>query len=243
VLDDVTFAAPGITAAARGEVPGSKVYRDRLRDGLVEAGVTGQCLTEQIAANLARTGMRPRKAWRNANELSMRVAAMRFNEVTNNPDATMTGNRIGDFEQWPFKGARPTMRTLKVLARIYGTTWDLLVDDADLAHMPETDRAAYAEAATGRARATGAESPPPAEEIHIWMATADRVTMHVAIPRREATIPAIVSVFRGLLAEPARESRSARHVTASEKERFHVARSHSSMKSGQGLSLVTGDAP
>src|SRR5205807_5788412 len=112
---------------AAHDVPGSKPYRDRLRDELLKAGVTGQCLTEQIAADLARQGMRPRKAWRNANELSQHVVAMRFNEVTGNPSAPMAKRRIADFEQWPFKGVRPTMRTLKVLARIYGTTWDLLV--------------------------------------------------------------------------------------------------------------------
>ena len=37
--------------------PGSKPYPDWLRDELAEAGVTGACLTEQVAADLARHGM------------------------------------------------------------------------------------------------------------------------------------------------------------------------------------------
>ncbi len=184
-----------------GTGPGSKPYRDGLRAELLKAGVTGQCLTEQVAADLARQGMRPRRAWRYASELSQRVAAMRFNEVTGDPRAPMTGNRIWDFERWPSGGVRPTVRTLTVLARIYGTTWDLLVDAADLAHMPDADRAAYAEAARGRARAIGADAPPPAEEIHIWMATADRVTQHVAIPRQAATMPLLMSVLQGMVGD------------------------------------------
>jgi hypothetical protein len=181
-----------------GTVPGSKPHRDRLRAELARAGMTGQCLTEQVAADLARHGMRPRRAWRYASELSQRVAAMRFNEATGDPRAPMTGNRIWDFERWPDGGVRPTVRTLTILARVYGTTWDLLVDAADLAHMPDADRAAYAEAAQGPARATGADAPPPAEEIHIWMATADRITQHVTIPRHKATMPLLISVLQGM---------------------------------------------
>src|SRR5205807_1933956 len=120
---------------------------DRLRAELAKAGVSGQCLTEQVAADLARHGMRPRQAWRYASELSQRVAAMRFNEATGDPRAPMTTNRIWDFERWPSGGVRPTMRTLTILARIYGTTWALLVDASDLAHMPQADRQAFAESA------------------------------------------------------------------------------------------------
>jgi transcriptional regulator with XRE-family HTH domain len=179
-------------------VPGSKPYRDRLR----AERVTGQCLTRQVAADLARQGMRPRQAWRYASELSQRVAAMRFNEMTGDPRAPMTTNRIWDFERWPSGGVRPTARTLTILAHVYGTTWDLLVDAADLAHMPDADREAYAEAAQSRARAIGADAPPPAEEIHIWMATADRITQHVAIPRQAATMPLLISVLQGMAGDP-----------------------------------------
>jgi hypothetical protein len=151
-----------------GTVPGSKPYRDRLRTDLARAGVTGPCLTEQVAADLARQGMRPRRARRYASELSLRVTAMRFNEITQDPRAPMQGNRIADFERWPDGGVRPTVRTLTILARIYGTTWDLLVDAADLAHMPGADRDAYAEAATTRARATADPPPRPRKSTSGW---------------------------------------------------------------------------
>jgi hypothetical protein len=184
---------------------GSKPYRDRLRAELAAAGVSGACLAEQVAADLARQGMRPRRAWRYASELSQRVAAMRFNEVTGDPRAPMTGNRIWDFERWPDGGVRPTVRTLTILASVYGTTWDLLVDAADLAAMPQADRDAYCEAATGRVRAAGAAAPAAAEEIHIWMATADRITRHVVIPRQQATLPLLMSVFQQMTGEPGHE--------------------------------------
>ena len=68
--------------------------------------------------------------------------------------------------------------------------------------MPQADRQAFAESAQGRARATGAEAPPPAEEIHIWMATADRITLHVAIPRQAVTMPLLISVLQGMVGDP-----------------------------------------
>lgn len=99
---------------------GSKPCRDRLRDDLATAGVTGPCLTEQVAADLADEGMRPRQAWRYANELSQRVATMRFNEVAGDPRAPMSGRRTADFERRPSGGVRPTVRTLRILACAIG---------------------------------------------------------------------------------------------------------------------------
>jgi hypothetical protein len=55
----------------------------------------------------------------------------------------MRGNRIGDYEQWPDGGVRPTLRVLKTLAVIYGTTWPDLIDAVDLARLPERDRRAW----------------------------------------------------------------------------------------------------
>jgi len=119
---------------------GSKPYRDQLRADLAGLGVRGQRLTELIARDLQQQGARPRQAWRYAAELSQREAAERFNQVSGNPRAPMTGNRIGDYEQWPGGGVRPTLPVLRILAEAYGTTWDQLVDARDLRHMPEDDR-------------------------------------------------------------------------------------------------------
>ena len=127
--------------------PGSKPYRDQLRAILCAMGAQGPRLTELVARDLLMHGTRPRQAWRYAAELSQREAAGRFNQLTANPRAPMTGNRIGDYEQWPDGGVRPTLATLKILAGAYGTTWDQLVDARDLAHMPDGDRLEYLERA------------------------------------------------------------------------------------------------
>jgi transcriptional regulator with XRE-family HTH domain len=124
---------------------GSKPYRDELRASLQALGAHGPRLIELVARDLQQHGVRPRRAWRDAAELSQREAGERFNQVTGNPRATMTGNRIWDFERWPDGGVRPTIATLKTLAEVYGTTWDQLLDILDLADMPETDRLEYLE--------------------------------------------------------------------------------------------------
>src|SRR5262245_55741672 len=119
---------------------GSRPYRDQLRTELSRLGARGQRLTELIARDLQQQGSRPRQAWRYAAELSQREAAERFNQISGNPRATMTGNRIGDYEQWPDGGVRPTLPVLGILADAYGTTWDQLVDVSDLRQMREGDR-------------------------------------------------------------------------------------------------------
>src|SRR5579863_57687 len=132
--------------------PGSKPYRDQLRATLSALGAQGPWLTELVARDLLLHGTRPRQAWRYAAELSQREAAGRFNQLTGNPRAPMTGNRIGDYEQWPDGGVRPTVTTLKILADAYGTTWNQLVDARDLAQMPGGDRLEYLESSHVPAR-------------------------------------------------------------------------------------------
>ena len=135
---------------------GSKPYRDQLRTTLSQLGARGQGLTEVLARDLQQQGTRPRQAWRYAAELSQREAAERFNHLSANPRASMTGNRISDYEQWPDGGVRPTLSVLRILADTYGTTWDQLIDVRDLLHMPDSDRLEYLERGHGPA-------PRPAE--------------------------------------------------------------------------------
>jgi tetratricopeptide (TPR) repeat protein len=130
-------------ALSRRVKPGSRPYRDRVRQRLIAAGMTGQQLVAQVAADLERCGMRPRQAWRCANELSQVAAADRFNETTGDPRAPMRGNRIGDYEKWPDGGVRPPVRALKVLAQVYGTEWVQLIDAGDLDRMPAGDKQAF----------------------------------------------------------------------------------------------------
>jgi transcriptional regulator with XRE-family HTH domain len=54
--------------------------------------------------------------------------------------APMSGTRVGAYERWPDGGERPGLRTLRGIAEVYGTTLDRLVDEHDLAHLPEPDR-------------------------------------------------------------------------------------------------------
>jgi transcriptional regulator with XRE-family HTH domain len=112
-----------------------------------------------MARDLQQQGTRPRQAWRYAAELSQREAAERFNQLSRNPRASMTGNRISDYEQWPDGGVRPTLSALRILADTYGTTWDQLIDVRDLLHMPDSDRLEYLE------RGGHGPAPRPAETV------------------------------------------------------------------------------
>lgn len=133
---------------------GSKAYRDRLRTRLMSLGFTERALVEQLAEDLMlRCGKRAREAWRLANEFSLDEAAARYNAVSADPKAAMRKSRLWDFEQWPRSGVRPTIRTLRLLADVLGTSWDRLVDLEDLASMPEEDRDAYHALAAARRRA------------------------------------------------------------------------------------------
>jgi transcriptional regulator with XRE-family HTH domain len=123
--------------------PGSKAYRDQQRERLVRLGVDGRQLIEQVLADLMRCGHRPRQAWRLAWELTQDEVAARFNRIRGDPNIRMRGSRICEYEKWPMGGVRPSVRALKILAAIYETTWDQLVDVDDLEGMPSVDRQAF----------------------------------------------------------------------------------------------------
>jgi transcriptional regulator with XRE-family HTH domain len=123
--------------------PGSKAYRDQQRERLVSLGVDGHQLIEQVVADLLHCGCRPREAWRLACELTQDEVAARFDQIRGDPDVRMRGSRICEYEKWPIGGIRPSVRALKILAAIYETTWDRLVDVDDLEQMPARDRQAF----------------------------------------------------------------------------------------------------
>ncbi|MBF6211292.1 tetratricopeptide repeat protein [Nocardia puris] len=151
----------------RGEGGVSADERRRLRQVLLGLGLTEHQLLEPLAGELRQRGYRPRAAWRHANGFTQNTVARRFNELTDSARAAMKASRISEYESWPLgtqSGARPTLRVLKVLAAVYGTTWDQLVDVADLAHMPEADLEEYHDAVARRAVArqpvpTGGDLP------------------------------------------------------------------------------------
>ncbi|REF00533.1 NB-ARC domain-containing protein [Thermomonospora umbrina] len=131
--------------------PGSKPYRNALRSTLRGLGFGERQIVERVALDLIQAcGCRPRQAWRLACELALSEVAARYNVITGDPNAPMRQGRIWEFEQWPAKGTRPTVDTLKILAQIFGTTWDHLVDLADLERMPSKDRNAYHDVSSDR---------------------------------------------------------------------------------------------
>ncbi|MCU1646004.1 MAG: hypothetical protein JWN03_6279 [Nocardia sp.] len=167
--------------------------RRRIRDQLLGVGLTDRQLVEPLAAELRQRGYRPRAAWRYANDLTQPEVADQFNALTDS--FAMRASRISEYERWPFardgtaraRSPRPTLSALRTLAVIYGTTWDQLVDVADLEQMPESERREFRSAAGQRSmeRPTGFESELPPEVPHFtgrWPARAElarRVREHL----------------------------------------------------------------
>lgn len=109
---------------------GGKAERDQLRREMLEQNAP----LERIAVEMTRRlGYRPRAAWRLAHGWTQDEAAQHFNEVVGSSSATMTGKRISDYENWPLNGGKikPTLTTLGVLATVYHTTPDKLIDHHD----------------------------------------------------------------------------------------------------------------
>ncbi|MRH87201.1 tetratricopeptide repeat protein [Nocardia sp. SYP-A9097] len=123
--------------------------RKQLRGILRRTGLRENELLEPLAAELRQRGCRPRKAWRLANEFTQQEVAEEFNRLMGKASAPMKAARISEYESWPgLRGAsrsrpRPTVDALRILATIYRTSWDQLVDTADLDCMPRTDRVAF----------------------------------------------------------------------------------------------------
>ncbi|MFI6867947.1 tetratricopeptide repeat protein [Nocardia sp. NPDC050406] len=130
--------------------------RKRLRGILLRTGLADHELVEPLAAELQRLGCRPRKAWRLANGYTLEDAAREYNRAADNARASMTAARVSEFEAWPRPRGngrdrpRPTLASLEILAAVYRTGWEQLVDTADLEKMPERELAAYRAAVVRR---------------------------------------------------------------------------------------------
>lgn len=125
-------------SGATSTKPGSKPERDHLCREMLARG----CTLEQVADEMMRRwNFRPRQAWRYAHRLTQRDVAARYNELANDPDAKMTDKRISDYENWPHKGSRPSPDILDILAQVYGTRLEKLIDYQDLEAMPPQEAA------------------------------------------------------------------------------------------------------
>lgn len=108
-----------------GRTTGTKRERDELRRRML----ADRASYEQIANEMRGLwGFRLRTAWRHAHGWTQEEVAARFNQVTNDPNAAMTGNRISDFESWPCGGIRPTPENLIILGRVYEAQPSQLID-------------------------------------------------------------------------------------------------------------------
>ncbi|WP_067815656.1 ATP-binding protein [Nocardia inohanensis] len=148
--------------AGSGDVTAREIRR--LEDSLQALGLNDQASKWPLAFELIRRGCRPRTAWRKAFRLSQVEAAEQYNSALDMFDSSavqgnprMKGPRLSEIETWPARTAggkcnpEPSVREWQLLAHIYGTTWDHLVDFDDLQHMSAPVRDAYL-AAAGRAR-------------------------------------------------------------------------------------------
>ena len=105
--------------------------REEERDQLRREMLAEDASYEQIAFAITDTGDRLRAAWRYAHGWSQQNVADFYNQEVKN--ASMTPQRISDFERWPVStsAVKPTLKKLGVLAKIYATTISKIVDRLD----------------------------------------------------------------------------------------------------------------
>jgi hypothetical protein len=124
---------------------GSKPERDLLRSEMRERGLKTDAVADEMAR---RFGFRPREAYRHARGWTLDEAARQFNataaKVGADPEAraALVGTRLSAFEKWPNNsdGRRPSVWVLTMLALIYDTDVQRLLDLEDYRALPERDR-------------------------------------------------------------------------------------------------------
>jgi transcriptional regulator with XRE-family HTH domain len=124
---------------------GAKAERDALREEMLAAGCSYNLIAQEMHH---RWGFRSREAHRHAMGLSQDQVAARFTDAASRtagaatgPHPPMIGTRIGEYERWPHGGRRPSTYVLTILAAIYGTTVDRLLDYDDYRNLPDQERA------------------------------------------------------------------------------------------------------
>jgi transcriptional regulator with XRE-family HTH domain len=146
-------AMPGQTVArVNGNVPrmavtaGRKGFKADLEDLRERARRLGLGYGEVAAEVGHRHQVRPREAYRLAHGWTLGQAAARFNACAaglgTDPDglASLTGNRLCEYEKWPHSQRRPSVYVLVMLALVYETGVRNLLDLADHEHLPPRDR-------------------------------------------------------------------------------------------------------
>jgi transcriptional regulator with XRE-family HTH domain len=106
----------------------NKAERETLRKELASKGYTP---ADIALVMIAKYRVRPRLAFRWAHGMTLGDVAAAWNQQDASGRAPMTASRISDYERWPEGGKRPTPYVLLMLAKIYGTTPAMLLDDRD----------------------------------------------------------------------------------------------------------------
>ncbi|GEM_PF-2800832 len=122
---------------------GFKAALDDMRERMRRLGLG----YEEIAAEIARRyRLRPSEAYRLAYGWTLDHAAARFNARAARKDtdpqarASLTGNRLCEYEKWPASGRKPSVYVLLMLAQMYETDVLCLLDLADHENLAPQDR-------------------------------------------------------------------------------------------------------
>jgi len=110
-------ASPTRRREGNGFQAGASEVRERMRGLGFAHG--------EIAGELSRRNrLRPREAYRRAYGWSLTEAAARLNSLAAQEDldpqeqASITANRLGEYERWAFAGRKPSVQEFVLLARL-----------------------------------------------------------------------------------------------------------------------------
>jgi transcriptional regulator with XRE-family HTH domain/tetratricopeptide (TPR) repeat protein len=134
--------------------------------------LAASCSYDLVAQEMRqRWAFRPREAYRHAIGWSQDQVAAQFTEAAarlgndRGPHSPMIGTRIGEYERWPHGGRRPSTYVLTVLASLYRTSVDRLLDYDDYRHLPDQDRTVLTALLSSGANAAAAAAPAPALSV------------------------------------------------------------------------------
>lgn len=122
---------------AEGQTSPSRRLRAQRSRALQQRGYSWEQIADTWEADYPNIS--PRVALRWALGLSHLEVAERWNSLDVG-QPTMTKSRIYEFESWPSKGRRPTVRNLRMLAHIYQTSARRLLTDDEYATYDEKAR-------------------------------------------------------------------------------------------------------
>lgn len=169
-----------------GTGTGARRERDRLRRELA-----GRPVAEIAQAMRIHFGDRPRRAFREARGWSLQQVADRYNDIEGSGVAPMSKQRISEWELWPERGKRRFSVTgLAVLAAVFETSAQELLDQADRDRLPVKDLLALERLPAEAAARPAADGEPAAASTWTGPDAAPAVSRAAEAPGRWPTGPA-----------------------------------------------------